>query len=248
MKIGILTQPLHNNYGGILQAYALQKVLKDMGHKVWTINREYTPSGYDRFMFTMRRLLVKLFHKEMSIPSWQVKEKGSILRYIRAFVEDNIQTTEEITSTKQLSSLHRKYAFDAYIVGSDQVWRPKYSPCITNYFLDFIENDCTIKKIAYAASFGEDKWEFTKRQTQKCARLAKQFHAISVREDSAIRLCNNYLGVDALHVLDPTMLLDKEDYIALINKGNTHPTKGNLFVYILDKNKNKYNIVPKFLT
>jgi exopolysaccharide biosynthesis predicted pyruvyltransferase EpsI len=105
-----------------------------------------------------------------------------------------------------------------------------------------VESERNVKKIAYAASFGVDDWEFTEEQTRECARLAKQFDTISVREDSAVELCKKYLNVDAVHLLDPTLLLNKEDYLALINSVNTTPSNGDLFVYILDKDEKKTHI------
>jgi hypothetical protein len=244
MKIGILTQPLHNNYGGILQNYALQKTLKDMGHEVWTIDRDFYSPGYRKYASIIKRLLLKPINRNAPIRVWPTNKEEEIIRqHIKTFIKNNIQTTEKITSTKQLIRLHQKYAFDAYIVGSDQVWRPRYSPCLTNYFLDFVESERNVKKIAYAASFGVDDWEFTEEQTRECARLAKQFDAISVREDSAVELCKKYLNVDAVHLLDPTLLLNKEDYLALINSVNTTPSNGDLFVYILDKDEKKTHIV-----
>ena len=139
--------------------------------------------------------------------------------------------------------LHQKYAFDAYIVGSDQVWRPRYSPCLTNYFLDFVESERNVKKIAYAASFGVDNWEFTEEQTRECARLAKQFDAISVREDSAVDLCKRYFDVKATHLLDPTMLLNKEIYTSIFAKERISQSPRNLLTYILDKSAEKDRII-----
>lgn len=244
MKIGILTQPLHHNYGGILQNYALQKTVKDMGHEVWTIDRDFYSPGYRKYASIIKRLLLKPINRNAPIRVWATKKEEEIIRqHIKTFIKNNIQTTEKTTSTKQLVRLHQKYAFDAYIVGSDQVWRPRYSPCLTNYFLDFVESKRNVKKIAYAASFGVDDWEFTEEQTRECARLTKLFEAISVREDSAVELCKKYLNVDAVHLLDPTLLLNKEDYLALINSANTTPSNGDLFVYILDKDEKKTHIV-----
>ena len=60
MKIGILTQPLHNNYGGILQAYALQKVLKDMGHEVWTVDSQFEKKSFLTFLIILfKRFVLK---------------------------------------------------------------------------------------------------------------------------------------------------------------------------------------------
>ncbi|MBR5971918.1 MAG: hypothetical protein IK017_04625 [Paludibacteraceae bacterium] len=76
-----------------------------------------------------------------------------------------------IISPSQLKAYCDSEKFDAYIVGSDQVWRPIYSPKITNFFLDFTANQ-EVKRIAYAASFGTDQWEFSATDTKKCAKLA----------------------------------------------------------------------------
>lgn len=245
MKIGILTQPLYNNYGGILQNYALQKILKDMEHEVWTIDRRYKDIPlYIKYGSMAKRIIKNILGHKVPVRMWVTKEEeGKILTYTHRFVNENIQKTKSIYSTKGLVQIQKQYNFDALIVGSDQVWRPPYSPCLTNYFLDFLENDHNVKKIAYAASFGVDEWEFTQEQTKECARLAKQFHAISVREDSGIELCKKYLDVDAIQMLDPTLLLREEDYLSLINNANTTSNKGNLFVYILDKDEKKANIV-----
>ena len=72
-------------------------------------------------------------------------------------------------------------------------------------FLDFTERK-NVKRLSYAASFGTDKWEFTPQQTDVCATLLQKFDLVTVREDSGVSLCNEYLGVMAIHVLDPTIL------------------------------------------
>lgn len=237
MKIGILTLTLHNNYGGLLQAFALQKALKNTGHDVCTINLH---SEGDTLLSKMRLLaegLIDRFllQKKVIIRDWPTQKENEIISAnTRRFVNENIRTTEKYDSSLTLSKLS-KYGFEAFIVGSDQVWRPRFSPNIFNFFLDFVENANNVKRIAYAASFGVDDWEFTPEQTETCARLAKKFNAVSVREESAVKLCNEKFGVDALHVLDPTMLLNKEDYIALVEKDNMPNSKGNLMVYVLDK-------------
>lgn len=245
MKIGILTQPLHNNYGGLLQNYALQTVLKSMGHEVWTVNRIF-PEGplYREYASFTKRGIKKVLRLKNSERLWlSRKERKFISANTAAFVKNNISTTAAIDSTAQLAKTHQQYSFDTYIVGSDQVWRPEYSPCITNYFLDFVENDKTIQKIAYAASFGNDIWGLDEKETETCARLIKEFRAVSVREKSGVDLCKKHLSVKAENVLDPTMLLSKEEYIDLINKSVTSQSNGNLFVYILDKDTGKQKIV-----
>lgn len=247
MKIGILTQPLKNNYGGILQNYALQTVLKREGFDVYTINRCFPPiSKLGRIILIIKRGVLKyIFQKNIVIRiSWPTSKEFDIINQnIDPFIKENIIQTEKFYKKK--FEIIKKYAFDTYIVGSDQVWRPGYSPHIANYFLDFLSGNNKVKKIAYAASFGVDNWEFTSIQTKKCSALAKQFDAISVREDSAIELCKKHLDVEAIHVLDPTLLLKKDDYIDLIKHYNISERENILFSYILDKTDEKNNFIKK---
>ena len=136
-------------------------------------------------------------------------------------------------STQQLKEHFNQENYDEVIVGSDQTWRPKYSPNIYNYFLDFLREK-TILRIAYASSFGVDEWEFNKSQTKRCAQLVKKFDAISVREDSGVDLCRKYLGVEAQFVLDPTLLLDSLDYEKLIGSDRIKDKKEGIYTYFLD--------------
>lgn len=245
MKIGILTQPLFTNYGGILQNYALQRVLKDLGHEVYTIDRSFPPKSYHiKCASIIKYSLFRLFGEKKRIKRWLTKKEYSAISLnTEKFIDKYIQRTKTITNNKELFQLKEEYLFDAYMVGSDQVWRPKYSPNISNYFLDFVANDKTVRKIAYGASFGTDKWELSKKETSEFKSLLKNFDAVSVRENSAIDLCREFFDVDVDLVLDPTLLLSKEDYFSLISSGYPPNKTGNLFSYILDNDSNKNKIV-----
>ena len=238
MKIGIITQPLGCNYGGLLQNYALQQILRKLGHDVYTINRRtcdiYTCRWDVILRWQLKRYIKKLLGREYSLTR---KEYNFIKQNCTNFVEENIQATKRFNNNKGLKSIIDKHGFNAYIVGSDQVWRPMYSENIYNDFLDFCQNEPNIKRLAYAASFGVSEWEFNIEQTKECSRLAKLFDAISIREDSGIALCKEHLEVDAIHVLDPTLLLEKEDYIKLVEKAGEPVSNGNVFCYILDNNE-----------
>lgn len=254
MRIGIITQPLKNNYGGLLQNYALQQCLKRFGYKVYTINRAsprdiYNISKQTDYTKFFIKQTIKKFLGRTYLPT---KEEYKIITSeCRKFVEQNIQVTNSVKTQDEIIATTKEYKFDAFVVGSDQVWRPMYSPNIYNDFLDFCKDNSNVKRIAYAASFGVDNWEFTDAQTENCSRLAKLFNAISVREDSAIELCNKFLGVDATLVLDPTLLLEKEDYIELVQKAGEKESAGELFCYILDDNfsiKNAIYYIEKQLS
>lgn len=246
MKIGILTQPLHANYGGILQNYALQQVLKQMGHEVWTIDWG-NGSGLRE---TLYRMKVRVLHTLLpyKFPPLRYKpndkERAIIQRNTNHFINTYINHTEVVHSYEGFGSQAEKGKYDVYVVGSDQCWRPCYNAFLSSMFLDFV-HDKQVKRIAYAASFGTDKWEFTPQQTAVCAPLAKKFDIVTVREDSGVKLCKQHLGVDAVHVLDPTMLLTKEDYIQLIEKEKEPKYDGTLFNYILDPDTKKSAFIQK---
>jgi len=245
VKIAILTQPLSTNYGGLLQAYALQFVLKKIGHEVWTIDKQQIELPLSvKYLSISKRLVSRILHHNTNlIRVWATKrEQNKIAKHTNIFINENINTTKKISSSNKLKFL-KKHNFNAYIVGSDQVWRLEYSPFISNYFLDFIEKKNDAKRIAYSASFGVDEWEFSSKLTQKCASLAQKFDAISVREDTAIKLCKDHLDVEAIQVLDPTMLLKKEDYINLVEKDKISKSKGSLMLYVLDKSKENNEII-----
>ncbi|HLT41983.1 MAG TPA: polysaccharide pyruvyl transferase family protein, partial [Sphingobacteriaceae bacterium] len=150
--------------------------------------------------------------------------------------------TEPITNNSGMKELN-SMGFDGYVVGSDQCWRPKYSPQIANYFLDFASNEQEIKRISYAASFGVSNWEFNEEDTFLCSKFAQKFNAISVREDSGVNLVKKYLKQEAVHVLDPTMLLDTGDYVRITENEKAVLSAGELKVYILDRSLKKGNIV-----
>ena len=113
---------------------------------------------------------------------------------------------------KDYRGVCERLGLDALIVGSDQVWRPRYVENLSTVYLGF-EYDPNIKKVAYAVSFGTADWEYTRKQTKECARLAQLFDLITVRELSGKGQVNSFLSSNAEVVLDPTLLLDKEDYI-----------------------------------
>ncbi len=245
-KIAILTQPLKHNYGGILQAFALQKVVKDLGYEAITIDRQF--KKVSTTLETLRYFKNTTYNRVLNKrrPLFLRRQLNHIYNSTIQFILRNIKRSEYIDTTRDLKNHFHKNNYDTVIVGSDQTWRPIYSPNIYNYFFDFLQDNTKIRKISYAASFGTDMWEFSGIETQKCSELIQQFDAISVREYSAIDLCNNYLNVNTQLVLDPTLLLKKEDYINVIDTSSINLNSVNgIFTYILDKTDNKNKIIKK---
>lgn len=249
MRIGILTLPLHTNYGGILQAYALQTVLERMGHQVVvfdTPNKKKLPPLW-KIPFSFAKRTIKKFlgrTDRIFIEYYFNKTRPFIAQNIQPFIDERIHR-KIINSFNQLN----RNDYDAIVVGSDQIWRVIYfsmwlGQSVENAYLDFAKN-WEIKRIAYAASFGTDKWEYTEEQTLECKQLLQKFDSISVRETEGVNLCKRYFDVDAQHVLDPTLLLDVNDYIALFQNKHISKSSGTLLYYVLDKSNEIDKLIQK---
>ena len=221
MKLAIVTQPLLANYGGILQNYALQEALRHMGHEPVTIDyqQHISPKKYCRAL--LRTILKGAPYK----PFYQKRPES-----FDAFIKKHINCSPEVRHYK--SSLLN--GIDAVIVGSDQVWRPIYNQySLEDMFLRFAKG-FNGPRIAYAASFGSNSWNPSRCRAVKCATLAKQFTAVSVREESGIQLCKDSLGIDAVQMPDPVFLLEARDYLDIC-KGIQKSKEVYLFAYILDR-------------
>lgn len=239
MRIAILTLPLHVNFGGILQCYALQTVLERMGHEVSVLNTDFVNVDYKtRIGLFIKRLVKTCIGKESKFYGWKT-EREITQKYTQAFIRKHIH----LLNVQDLSLL-KEDDFDAIVVGSDQIWRPMYYQPIANAYLKFAKDWTSIKRIAYATSFGTDQWEYTQEETQECASLVKLFDAVSVRENSAVDLCRKYLEVEAVQVLDPTLLLSKEDYLKLIDQSKLKKNEG-VFAYFLDVTSSKMDLANR---
>ena len=249
MRVGVLTLPLHTNYGGILQAYALQKVLLDMGHEVVLFDSYPQPPKMFPFpmqyAFYLKRIILKFFKRYNSVPVFYEKrqiELYPLKEHVRQFYRNNIT---HVNFNYLQPFVEEDY--DALIVGSDQVWRPMYSPDIYSAYLSFAKDKNNIRRIAYAISFGTEDWEYTDDQTTVCSQLAQTFDAISVREQSAIALCRDHLKVDATWVLDPTMLVDLRHYTTYISKSKAEYPSNMCYSYILDESEDKQRILANLI-
>ena len=253
MRIGIFTLPLHTNYGGIIQAYALQTMLERMGHEVMVINTKpkllkFALPRWKKPLAYGKRLLVKALidHNEViNKEELRTREYPLTLRYTNEFIARYIHSYY----VKTVADI-RPDDFDAIVVGSDQIWSPLnihnvwYSDDFSLGFLSFAA-DWNIKRYGYAISFGVDNWTFPLEHTSEYASLAKKFLAVSVREDSGVDLCKKYLGIDALHLLDPTMLLSTVEYSKLVDSSHTSKSEGDMFCYILDSRKDKTALIER---
>ena len=245
MMIGIITQPLHFNYGGLLQNFALQKVLEGMGHTPVTLdvysNNKHLLIRFAIFCNTFFHFLIGKKGNRVFfpfIPDQKARDFAS--RETLKFIRNHI-TAVHLTHRKLFSYCNHQ-SFEGYIVGSDQVWRPMYNPFILDSFLHFARKEKFIKRIAYAASFGVDENEYGTNLRNKCRELISLFDIVTVRETTGIKLCKDILGVDAQQVLDPTLLLNASDYIKRLELRDNKEKK-NLFYYLLNSDNNKVKFI-----
>lgn len=244
MKIAILTLPFRTNYGQILQGYALQTVLSRMGHEVEMLDDPYFSWDYYlRYpLMCVKRTFEKFISGKKDVEIF-VPEHVRIRQHTQDFIDKHIHRRVVRRWDSRLAS-----EFDAFVVGSDQVWRPKYfisgnRPDMGIAFLSFASGK-DVKRISYAASFGTDECEYTEDQLVECRQLLKKFDAISVREQSGVTICKEHFETNATHVLDPTLLLSAEDYMSLIPK-DCPKSEGDMLVYVLDENEQVRNYIDR---
>lgn len=209
MKIAILTHPVRCNYGGALQAYALQSYLQGKGHEVVIVDLHRPAPLLSRLHHWVER---NIFHRRFT---------RFALRYMRR--------TPRITADAPLQAAVA--GCDAVIVGSDQVWRLSMVHSMErHYFLDFAPESC--RRIAYAASFGlSDLEPCDETLYNDIKKLVSQFTAVSVREADGVDICRRHWNIGAQQVLDPTLLAGREVFEPLAN--DVKGRKGEVFYYFL---------------
>lgn len=239
MKIGIITfWESNDNYGQVLQCYALQQQLIDLGHKPFLI--KYTP-----LQKINQTSLAEKFWKLIQIyPIFQKLWRMQKMKKAKAFAGKNMQRRfDEFRETYIITNDIVYYGLsniqsnppnaDCYLCGSDQVW----SMLLDNdenqaYYLNFGSKN--IKRIAYAASFGRDVYPIG--LNGRLHDMLRRFDAVSVREKTGIDICEK-VGVQAVDVLDPTLLLSIKEYVQVIEKPSIN--ERYFYTYSLNVNSEK---------
>lgn len=221
MKISIVSCYFMNNYGSLLQAYALQEYLILQGHNVENINisgisrelnvkkvRYYVREAKD-FSVVLNKLgRVKRVALKKIYPAY-AQLMGQRDKCVKEFRTNQIilskafQNKAEMTTNVQNS--------DAVVIGSDQLWLP--SNIVADYYtLTFVPEH--IKKVAYATSFGIPV--LPERFCDITRQFLKRIQYLSVREQTGVEIVNN-LGIpECKLVCDPTMLLTREQWLELV--------------------------------
>lgn len=234
MKIAIITHSLRCNYGGILQNYALQQILKKWGHEVCTLKVKRKRNKWKEISWLLRYYAHKVLGRN-AVPPLLNRDINIICKYTDRFVHSHIQMSPpmDLIDKKWIKKQH----FDAIIVGSDQVLHPYSYKKIEDVYLGFVRG---VRKIIYAGSFGSEKWFYNRRQESECAKCLQDFCAISSRETTGVKFFKDKFHVQAQLVLDPTLLLNQEQYLKFTSK---IPLKPCITTYLLDPNEDKKEII-----
>lgn len=212
-KVAIFTINDDNNYGNRLQNYALQTVLMKLGVWAETVKNIKTDKNI-RNNFNLKNFIAKILVKLKMLRFKQFNKK-----YINM---SKYMVKNEIVP----NNLSEKY--DYFVVGSDQVWNYTYNRFSEIDLLNFAKDE---KKISYAASFGVSNIEKEYKNIFKNNLM--KFKAISVREEQAKKMIKEIIDKEVQVVLDPTLLLTKEEWIKVSHKPIAFKKNNYLLTYFL---------------
>lgn len=210
MRISIITLHRAQNYGSVLQTFALQYKLNEIGHEVNILDyhpERYTNRGWLKRLKDkspkFKNPLILLLAKALIYPSYI--RKGKIFdSYVNKYL--NLHPTKFATNEEA-----KKITFDAdaYCTGSDQVWNSHWNECVEKaLFLDFVPKGKLV--FSYASSIGLS--ELPKEEVEITSKLLNKYEYLSVREDSGLSILHDLGREDAVQCLDPTLLLSKEEW------------------------------------
>ena len=231
MKIAVMTWYKYLNFGSVLQAYATNWFLRNNGHDVYMI--DYKPKGNNKEVLSIKFIINKAKNK-IKYRNINLENRNNVFD---EFVSKNLAQTNNCSSFAELYDLNDLY--DKFVCGSDQIWSPL---CFdSHYFLDFADTD---KIIAYAPSMGPNRINDDIIKS-KIATLVSRFDFLSVREEQGKNLIKNICNKDSRIVLDPTLLLSKDDWIKAFDL-KTNDSKNYILCYFLGESNKYFNQITKF--
>ena len=238
MLAGIITFHAANNYGAVLQSYALQEYIKSMNINCKVIDFR-SKSQKDFNSLYPKRNGIKSIIKNILMLPYDSERKLRMNRFDN-FRKKYLILTNTYKVEEELIELNNE--IDVFIAGSDQIWNTTKKADVSKaYFLDFVENNK--RKIAYSVSLGNAK----KNDILSYQSYIRQFNSISCRETSAACIISGLLGHEIKTTLDPTLLVKNGFWEKLI-KNISIPYDNYIFYYSLDgydqRNRN-VNILRK---
>jgi len=218
-KVGIITY-YGDNYGGCLQAYAMQTLVQQFGCVPHLIRNNHFQKS-NTFNNKIKHIFEVLLHPVDFICRQKyvnILRKGEVIRCAKF---DSFRKKKMIFSPFPELTLYNWHSskiegYDTFVCGSDQIWNPNLYPVDPIYFMRFVNNGA--KKVAYAPSVGVSTIDY-KFDAQIKEDLS-DYHYISVREDDGANAIANIIGKHVDSVLDPTLLLNSKDWAKITGENN----------------------------
>lgn len=231
MRVAIITLIGYKNYGNRLQNYALQETIKKFNNcEVFTISNSSTNQKN-----TIMLMLKNLIYKAVNIHKTYFLTKKT--NNFKGFINDQIKQVdfEDVNLEK----------VDFFIAGSDQIWNPFFNDSTDFMFLSFSSKQrCNI---AYAPSFGVE--ELPKEITSKYKKLLSNIGFLSVREEAGKDIIYNILKKNVPVLVDPTLLLTKQEWLKISKPHKYRPREKYLLTYFLGNEKeNNIEFIEKYAT
>jgi hypothetical protein len=233
-KIGLVTIVDYTNYGNRLQNYAAQQVLRSLGCDVVTIVNEQLVSGT---VVGKRSLIKRLFGLNVGalwrrmVRSVHKKKRDLVTKSkhdkLKKFSSSHIRESDFVIRVDDIPA-DLSDAFDAFVVGSDQVWNPRFRKGSPIDFLRFTER---AKRVSYSASFGVS--EIPSQYRDSYQTWLSEFAHLSVREDSGADIIRQLTGREAAVLCDPTLMLDKDQWLSISSVSLLKPRGAYLLTYFL---------------
>ncbi|MBT2572026.1 polysaccharide pyruvyl transferase family protein [Planococcus sp. ISL-110] len=203
MKTGTLTFHNVTNYGAMLQAYALQKYIHKLGIENEII--DFYPNTTKQVV--NRSIFKKASYYMLRLPELVIKRKK--IEKFNDFKNGFLSiSSEKFYGDDDINNGIINY--EAYVVGSDQIWNTQITNNSQTFYLNFVDNK---RKIAYAGSFG--KTELSLEEKENIGNYLTSFDSLSVRESEHQKILEEVYNITTNHVLDPVFLLNKQEWISI---------------------------------
>ncbi len=222
MNVAIITIFTVPNYGSVLQAFATQRVIENLGHTCSIINYQCSNQAAGR-QLTLKRLIGKMVYATGILPGFRKERRLSLFR--KKWLK---LTKPYLSQTDLMNEDWSKY--DVLVCGSDQIWNPRFTNGDVSFLLSFANGDA--KKVSIASSFAQE--ELPEEFVMPFRHYLNQFQAISVRESNGINIINQQLGIqkDVFLCPDPTLLLSKDEWLKELPSPNLKK-KGKYILYYM---------------
>ncbi len=219
-----------DNYGACLQAYALQQSIKKLDCEAKILNFTRYNSNKKKFFEVIKYFVY--FSFKFVFPISQISEKIKLKKVFKNFRRNYLEfdTTYKGRDFKSFKKFNDHYNY--FVCGSDIIWNPNLRYDNIKFDMLYFVSDEN-KKIAYAPSFGI--YEFPQNRIDECKKYLERFDYLSTREDTGVKILKDTFGLESMHVLDPSLLLSKNEWERLIVDSSLKIENEYCLFYVFDE-------------